>query len=70
MRLMSTLAAKPLLITVRQAAAALAVSERTIYNLLYSGQIDSVRVGTARRILAESLAAFVNGLPRVPGEAA
>jgi excisionase family DNA binding protein len=39
-----------LLITTRQAAAALSISERTIYTLIDSGHLSSVKVAGTRRI--------------------
>jgi excisionase family DNA binding protein len=38
-----------LLITTKQAAEILNVSERTIANLYYAGHLDSVKLGSSRR---------------------
>ena len=38
-----------LLITAKQVAEILNVSERTVYNLHYAGHLDSVKIGSARR---------------------
>ena len=47
-----------LLVTTKQAAEALQVSERTVFNLLASGQRPSVKVGGSRRIFTDDLKAF------------
>lgn len=47
-----------LLVTTKQAAQALQVSERTIFNLLASGRLPSVKVGGSRRIFTDDLKAF------------
>jgi excisionase family DNA binding protein len=47
------------LLTVDQAAETLGVSRSTIYNLIGSGQLPTVKLGRSRRISPESLAAYV-----------
>jgi excisionase family DNA binding protein len=47
-----------LLVTTKQASDALQVCERTIFNLLASGQLRSVKVGGSRRIFTDDLRAF------------
>lgn len=44
-----------LLITVPQAAVALQVSDRTVYNLIYAGTLTSVKVGGSRRISLDAV---------------
>jgi excisionase family DNA binding protein len=44
-----------LLVTIAQAAQALQVSERTVFNLLDNGSLESVTFGGARRIPIESV---------------
>ncbi len=44
-----------LLVNVKQAAEALQVSERTIFNLMDNGQLPSVKIGDARRIDIEDV---------------
>lgn len=51
-----------LLVTVDDAAAALAISRRTVYQLLDNGALESVHIGTARRIPTEALVAYVQRL--------
>lgn len=54
---------KPLAVTVRQAAQALAVSDRTIRRLLSSGELVEVRVRGARRVQYASLEAVGHADP-------
>lgn len=49
----------PLLVTVQQAAAYLALSRTEIYTLMYAGQLSYVKVGRARRIPYEALVEWV-----------
>ena len=49
-----------LLLTVDEAAEALAVSRSTIYRLLKSGDLVATRIGTAVRIPESSLRRFVD----------
>jgi len=51
-----------LLLTPRQAAQALGISRSTIYELLASGELESVRIGTSRRIPVDALDRYVGGL--------
>ena len=51
-----------LLVTPRQAAQALGVGRSTIYELLASGELESVRIGTSRRIPVDALDRYVGGL--------
>ncbi|MHB8340754.1 MAG: helix-turn-helix domain-containing protein [Mycobacteriales bacterium] len=51
-----------LLLTPTEAAAALAVSRSTIYELLASGALASVHIGTARRIPVAALQDYLTGL--------
>ncbi len=53
-----------LLLTPLQAAAALGVGRPTLYELLRSGQLQSVRIGACRRVPAEALTAFLATLRR------
>jgi excisionase family DNA binding protein len=46
------------LYTVRQTAQVLQVSERTIFNLLASGQLRSVKIGGSRRVFSDDLKEF------------
>lgn len=52
----------PLLHTVEQAAHRLACSERTIFKLMATGKLESIKVLGARRIPADALAAYVQRL--------
>ncbi|GAA0509686.1 helix-turn-helix domain-containing protein [Saccharopolyspora thermophila] len=50
------------LLTVEQAAERLSLSRTTMFRLIKTGEIASVRIGKARRIPAEALDAYVNRL--------
>jgi excisionase family DNA binding protein len=50
------------LLKVPQVAEYLGVSERTVRRLISSGQLKSVKVGRAVRIVPEDLAAYVESL--------
>ncbi|CAJ60387.1 MULTISPECIES: helix-turn-helix domain-containing protein [Frankia] len=58
-----------LLLTPTEAAELLGVSRSTVYELMNSGDIESVRIGRARRIPSAALHAFVTRL-RGEGHAA
>ncbi len=47
-----------LLVTIDEAAQALSVSRRTLYRLIDTGQIDTVRIGSSRRIPTVALQSF------------
>lgn len=51
-----------LLYRVTEAAEVLSLSRAKVYELINSGALRSVRIGGARRITAEDLAAFVASL--------
>ena len=51
----------PLLLTVPQAAEALAISQRTLWSLTTSGDIPHVRIGRSVRYLKSDLEAWVAG---------
>ena len=51
-----------LLLTVPEAAAALAISRSKLYELLAAGAIRSVRIDGSRRIPVASLESYVDGL--------
>ena len=48
-----------LLFTVTEAAAKLGLGRSLVYNLIMSGQIDSISIGRARRIPASALSEFI-----------
>jgi excisionase family DNA binding protein len=54
----------PLLVTVEQAAELLNVGRTTMYGLVASGTIPSVRIGKCRRVAVDALDAYVEGLCR------
>ena len=54
-----------LLLTVIEVAETLGVSRSTVYGLLYSRRIPSVRIGNCRRIRRSDLDAFVRDLVEV-----
>lgn len=55
------------MLTVAEAAKALQVSLRTVYNLLESGALRSVRIGRAWRVPESALAEFVERGGGAPG---
>lgn len=62
---MSTNTHPPRLLTTKQAAELLQVSELTIKRRVYSGELESIKIGRARRIPAQSLERYIqtNGAP-------
>lgn len=54
--------ANPLLLTPKMAAARLSLAESTLYQLLTSGQIESVKIGRARRVPMDALTAYIDRL--------
>jgi excisionase family DNA binding protein len=54
------------LLTVKEAAARLKVSARTIKNWLYSGALHGVKAGRAWRITPSAIARFLHESPRKP----
>ncbi|CAL99815.1 helix-turn-helix domain-containing protein [Saccharopolyspora erythraea] len=53
-----------LLLTVEQAARRLSVGRTTMFKLIKSGDVDSVRIGHARRVPVEALTAYIDRLAR------
>jgi excisionase family DNA binding protein len=51
-----------LLLTAEEAAEALRIGRSTLYKLLASGDLESVRIGTSRRIAVAQLERFVDRL--------
>lgn len=58
-----------LIYTVPEAADLLSLSRTTVYDLVLSKRLESVKVGTARRIPADALTKYVASI-RVPLHAA
>lgn len=52
----------PRLFTVPDVARILSLSRATVYKLIYSGELPTVRIGRSRRIAAEDLDNWVQGL--------
>ena len=50
---------KPLLFTIEEAARALRCSRSTIYNLMDTGAVKSVKIGHLRRIRPEAIDTFL-----------
>lgn len=56
-----------LLLTAEEAAQVLGVGRTTVYGLLRTGQLDSVRIGSARRVSVQAIEEFVKRLTgRIP----
>lgn len=51
-----------LLLTPTEAAAALGIGRSKLYELLRAGVVESVQIGTARRIPADALEGYVRAL--------
>jgi excisionase family DNA binding protein len=56
----ATLAAEPLLVDVKMAAATLCVSRSTIYQLIWDGELEPVRIGRSVRLTPTQLEQFVS----------
>jgi excisionase family DNA binding protein len=54
--------ARPLLLTVKEAAAMIGIGRSTLYRLMDAGEIDSVHIHTSRRIPLESVYVYVDKL--------
>ncbi len=52
----------PLLLTVRQAAAALGVGRTTVYELISSGDLEVVHIGRSARVPVAAINEFVDQL--------
>lgn len=65
-----TEAVRRLLLTPEQAAQALGIGRSFVYELLRSGQLESVRIGTCRRVPEAALHDFVEQLRSIEPEAA
>ena len=50
------------LLTVPEAMAALRVSRYTLYNLIRTGDLESITIGRSRRIPVDAITAYVDGL--------
>lgn len=50
------------LITVQAAADTMSVSRWTVYRLIWDNVVQSVQIGRSRRIVRESLDAYIRGL--------
>lgn len=55
-----------LLLTPVEAAKALGIGRSKLYELLQTGQLNSVRIGACRRVPAEALTAFLQTLRDAP----
>lgn len=48
--------------TVEETASALAIGRTVVYQLISSGELESVKIGRARRVVHSSIEAFVEKL--------
>jgi excisionase family DNA binding protein len=55
-------ASRQLLLTPEQAAASLAIGRTTVYELLRNGALESVRIGSSRRVPIAALDEYVQRL--------
>ncbi len=60
----------PILLTPTEAATALGIGRSKLYQLLQAGVLESVHIGTCRRIPAQALTALVDRLLVTDEEAA
>jgi excisionase family DNA binding protein len=51
---------EPLLLTTKQVASALGISERSVFNHIATGKLPSVRIGASRRVRVQDLESFVS----------
>lgn len=51
-----------LLFTPQEAASALGIGRSKLYELMQAGELESVHIGTCRRVTADALARFVEKL--------
>jgi excisionase family DNA binding protein len=56
------------LLKVPQVATILGVSDKTVWRLVASGELPSVKIGQARRVVPEDLAAYIARLRRGASE--
>jgi excisionase family DNA binding protein len=61
-------AAVRLVLTVEEAADRLGIGRTLMYALITTGEVESVRIGRLRRIPADALEMYVNGLRRWPAD--
>jgi len=52
-------ASQPLLLTVKESAKRLSLARSTLYQLVLTGEIASIKIGRSRRIPLEALNAFI-----------
>lgn len=53
---------EPLLYTIPEAATALRISRTKLYELLDSGDVESIHIGRSRKIPAEALRIYIDSL--------
>lgn len=59
---MPTLDNTALLLTVEEAAARLRIGRSTVYELIRTGELETVQIGRSRRVVPESVADYVGRL--------
>ena len=57
----------PLLLTVKEACAQLQVGRWTLYRLIHTNQLETIKLGSSRRIPAAALDALVDRLRQTGG---
>jgi excisionase family DNA binding protein len=57
-----------LVLTVEEAADRLGIGRTLMYALITAGEVESVRIGRLRRIPADALERYVDGLRRWPAD--
>jgi excisionase family DNA binding protein len=61
-RLGATLPEEPLLYSIEQAAALLGIGRTFMYQLVTTGEIDSVKVGKRRKVPRDAVTAYIDRL--------
>ncbi len=51
---------EPLLLTVSAAAKRLSIARSSLYELLLTGEVASIKIGRSRRVLASDLSDFID----------
>ncbi len=59
--------ANPLLLTVEQAAEKLSLARSTLYQLVLTGEVVSIKIGRSRRVPIDALADYIDRKVREQG---
>ena len=59
--------ANPILLTPAAAAEKLSLARSTVYQLVLTGELESIKIGRSRRVLASALTEYIDRLRREQG---